>query len=95
MEGHDHAAGLRHGDDPLEEVGDVLPQALLSQLAVGPDQVPDLVLGIAGVPAGEVDVVLQGVQALHLLPVHDQAGGAVLGGLVQLVRVQSKTGMKL
>ena len=84
MQGHHDAAGLRHRDDALEEVLDVGPQALLTELAVGADEVAHLVLGVAGVPAGQVDVVLERVKALHLVPVHDKARGAVFGDLVQL-----------
>ena len=51
---------------------------------VGPDQVPNLLLGVAGVPAGQMDVVGQRAEALHLVPVHDRAGGAVRSLLVQL-----------
>ena len=84
MNGHDHAALLGHGDDLFQEFLQVFPQALFPDLAVSADQLTHFVLGVAGVPAGQVDVVLQGVQALHLIPVHDQAGGAVRRLFVQL-----------
>ena len=52
VDGHLDAARLGHGDDLLEEPLQVGPQALLAQLAVGADQVPHLLLGVAGVPFG-------------------------------------------
>ena len=84
MQSHHNAAFLRDRNDLLEENFDVLPQALFAQLAVGADQVADLVLRVAGVPAGQIDVVLERVQTLHLIPVHDKAGRAVRRLLVQL-----------
>ena len=84
MDCHFHAARLGHRDDFFQKSLQVRPQALLSQLPVGGDKFPHLLLSIAGVPARQVDVVPQGIQALHLLPVHHQAGGAVGPLLVQL-----------
>ena len=84
MDCHFHAARLGHRDDFFQKSLQVRPQALLSQLPVGGDKFPHLLLSIAGVPARQVDVVPQGIQALHLIPVHHQAGGAVGPLLVQL-----------
>ena len=84
MNGHHNAALLGHGNDLLEEFLKVFPQAFLTDGAVGVDEFAHLLLGVAGIPAGQMDVVLQRVKAVHLVPVHHQAGGAVRRLFVQL-----------
>ena len=46
MQGHDNPALLRHGNDPLQEVFDIFPQAFFAKFSVGFDQAPNLFLGV-------------------------------------------------
>ena len=84
MKGHDHAAFLCHRNHLLQENLNIFPKPLFSQLSISLDQSADLLLCVAGIPAGQMDIVLQRIQSLHLLPVHHQTGGAVRRLLIQL-----------
>ena len=86
MDGHVHAALRRRGDDSLQEVFQIRPQVLLCQSLILSHHIPQLLPGVAGVPArqSQIAVTLQRVYLIHLLLIVHQGGGAVGQHMVQL-----------
>ena len=84
MNRHLHAARLGHRHDGLQEIREVAPESLLTHLRIGLEQRAQLALFIAGVPAGQGEAILEGIQPAQLIHVHDQARRAIRARPVQL-----------
>ena len=84
MDGHVHAAFLSHGYNSLQKIAEVFPQILFVQPAVSLEQGPQILLLVAGVPAGEGKLAGQGIHLFQLILIVYQGGGAIGQRLVQL-----------